>query len=63
VSLAGLGCFDPVSTSTLEVHLLQVTSLRMSTLFLDVKRRFDNVCANKLATILTREGVAAYGLA
>ena len=31
----------------------------MSTLFLDVKGGFDNVCANKLAGILTKGGVSA----
>jgi len=31
----------------------------VSTLFLDVKGGFDNVCANKVASILTKEGVSA----
>jgi len=59
-SLAGLGCFDAVATLTHEVRLLQAASFKVSTLFLDVKGGFDNVCANKLATILTRGGVSAY---
>ena len=32
----------------------------MSTLFLDIKGGFDNVCANKLAGILAKGGVSAY---
>jgi len=59
-SLAGLGCFDTVATLTHEVCLLQAASFQVSTLFLDVKCGFDNVCANKLATILTRGDVSAY---
>jgi len=59
-SLAGLGCFDIVATLTHEVHLLQAASFKVSTLFLEVKDGFDNVCANKLASILTRGGVSAY---
>jgi len=59
-SLAGLGCFDAVATLTHEVRLLQPASFKVSTLFLDVKGGFDNVCTNKLATILTRGGVSAY---
>jgi len=59
-SLAGLGCFHAVATLIHEVRLLQAASFKVSTLFLDVKGGFDNVCANKLATILTRGGVSAY---
>jgi len=59
-SLAGLGCFHVVATLTHEVRLLQAASFKVSTLFLDVKRGFDNVCANKLANILTKGGVSAY---
>jgi len=59
-SLAGLGCLDAVATLTHQVRLLQAASFKVSTLFLDVKGGFDNVCANKLATILTRGGVSAY---
>ena len=59
-SLAGLGCFDAVATLTHEVRLLQAVSLKVSTLFLDVKGGFDNICANKLAGILTKGGVSAY---
>jgi len=59
-SLAGLGCFDAVATLTHEVRLLQAASFKVSTLFLDVKGGFENVCANKLAAILTRGGVSAY---
>ena len=59
-SLSGLGCFDAVATLTHEVRLLQAASFKLSTLFLDVKGGFDNVCANKLATILTRGGVSGY---
>jgi len=59
-SLAGLGCFDAVATLTHEVRLLQAASFKVSTLFLDVKGGFDNVCANKLANILTKGGVSAY---
>ena len=59
-SLAGLGCFDAVTTLTHEVRLLQAASFEVSTLFLDVNGGFDNVCANKLAMILTRGGVSAY---
>ena len=53
-SLAALGCFDAVATLTHEVRLLQAASFKLSTLFLDVKGGFDNVCANKLANILTK---------
>jgi len=59
-SLAGLGCFDAVATLTHEVRLLQAAFFKVSTLLLDVKGAFDNVCANKLATILTTGGVPAY---
>jgi len=59
-SLAGLGCFDAVDTLTHEVCLLEAASFKVSTHFLDVKGGFDNVCANKLANILTRGGVSAY---
>ena len=59
-SLAGLGCFDTVATLTHEVRLLQAASFKVSTLFLDVKGGFDNVCANKLPSILTKWGVTAY---
>ena len=59
-SLDGLGCFDAVATLTHEVRLLQAASLKVSTLFLDVKGGFDNVCANKLACILTKGEVSAY---
>jgi len=59
-SLAGLGSFEAVATLTHEVRLLQAASFKVSTLFLDVKGGFDNVCANKLATILPRGGVSAY---
>jgi len=59
-SLSGLGSFDAVATLIHEVPLLQAASLKVSTLFLDVKGGFDNVCANKLASVLTRGGVSAY---
>ena len=59
-SLAGQGRFDSVATLTHEVCLLQAALFKVSTLFLDVKGGFDNVCANKLAAILTRGGVSAY---
>jgi len=49
-----------VATLTHEVRLLQAASFKVSTLFLDVKGGFHNVCTNKLATILTRGGVSAY---
>ena len=59
-SLAGLGCFNAVAPLTHEVYLLQAASFKVSTLSLDVKGGFDNVCANKLASILTKEGGSAY---
>jgi len=59
-SLAGLCCFDAVATLTHEVRLLQDASFKVSTLVLDVKGGFDNVCANKLASILAKGGVSAY---
>jgi len=59
-SLAGLACFDTVALLTHEVRLLQAASFKVSTLFLDVKGGFDNVCATKLTTIHTRGGVSAY---
>jgi len=59
-SLAGLGCFDAVATLTHEVRLLLAASFKVSTLFLDVKGGFDNVCANMLANTLTKGGVSAY---
>jgi len=59
-ALAGLGCFDSVATLTHEVRLLQAASFKVSTLFLNVKGGFDNVCANKLANTLTKGGVSAY---
>jgi len=59
-SLAGPGCFDAVATLTHEVRHLQAASFKVSTLFLDIKGGFDNVCANKLASILAKGGVSAY---
>jgi len=59
-SLASLGCFDAVATLAHEVRLLQGASFKVSPLFLNVKGVFDNVCANKLASILTKGGVSAY---
>jgi len=59
-SLAGLSCFNAVATLTHEVRLLQAASFKVSTLFLDVKGGFDNVCANKRANTLTKGGVSAY---
>jgi len=59
-SLTGLGCFEAVTTLTHEVRLLQAASLKVSTLFLNVKGGFDNVCANKLANIFTKGGVSTY---
>jgi len=59
-SLAGLGCFDAVATLTHEVRLLQAASFKVSTLFLNVKGGFDNVCANKLPSILAKGGVSTY---
>ena len=59
-SLAALGCFDAVATLTYEVRLLQAASFKVSTAFLDVKGGLDNVCANKLANILTRGDVSTY---
>ena len=55
-SLAGLGCFDAVATLTHEFRRLQAASLKVSTLFLDVKGGFDNVCANKLAKAVRHTG-------
>jgi len=62
-SLAGLGCFDAVATLPHKLRLLQAASFKVSTLFLDVKGGFDNLCANKLASILTKGGVSAYLIA
>jgi len=62
-SLAGVGCFDAVATLTHEVRLLQAASFNVSTLFLDVQCGFDNVCANRLSSILAKGGVSAYLLA
>ena len=59
-SLAGLGCFNTVATLPHEVRLLQAASFKVSTLFLDVNGGLDNVCANKLANILTKGGFSAY---
>jgi len=59
-SLAALGYFNPVATLTHELRLLQAASFKVSTLFLDVKGGFDNVCANRLASILAKEEVSAY---
>jgi len=57
-SLAGLSCFYAVATLTHEVHLLQPASFQLSTLFLDVKGGFDNICTNKLANILAKGAVS-----
>jgi len=62
-SLTGLGCFKAVATLSHEVRLLQAAFLKVSTLFLDVKGGFHNVCANKLAGILAKGGVSAYLIA
>jgi len=59
-SLAGRGYFDTVATLTHEGHILQAASFKVSTLFLDVKGGFDNVCANKPAYTRTKGGVSAY---
>ena len=58
--LAGLGCFNAVATLIHKVPLLQAASFKVSTLFLDVKGGFDNVCTNKLASSLAKGGVSAY---
>ena len=63
MSLAGLGCFEAVATFTHEIPLLQAASLKLSTLFLDVKGGFANICAKRLAGILAKGWVSAYLLA
>jgi len=55
-SLGGLGCFDAVATLTHEVRLLPAASFKVTTLFMDVKGGFDNLCANKPANILSKGG-------
>jgi len=55
-SHVGLGCFDAVATLTNEVRLFQASSFKVSTLFLDVKGGFDNVCANKPARASPKGG-------
>jgi len=57
-SLACLGSFDTVATLNHQVSLLQAASFKLSTLFLDVQGGVDNVCINKLASILTKGGVS-----
>ena len=59
-SLVGHSGFDAISTVTHEVRLLQAALFKVSTLFLDVKGGYDNLCANKLAGILANGGVSAY---
>ena len=59
-SLAGLDSFDAVATLTHEVRLLQAASFKVSSLFLDVKGGFDNVCANRQASIRDKGGISAY---
>jgi len=59
-SLANLGCLDAVSTISHEVRLLQSTTLKVPTMFLDIKGGFDNVNANQLSTILLRGKTPGY---
>jgi len=59
-SLAGLSASDATSTLTHEVRTLQMGGRKVSTLFLDIKRGFDNVNPSTLCSMLKARGVNPY---
>jgi len=59
-SLAGLSASDATTTLTHEVRTLQMAGRKVSTLFLDIKRGFDNVNASSLSGMLKAKGVNRY---
>jgi len=59
-SLPGLSTYDACLTLTNDVKTLQRPGLKVSSLFLDIKARFDNVDNNTLARILRDGGIPPY---
>src|SRR5205807_1377653 len=59
-SLPGLSTFDACASISHEVRALQRSSLKASTLFLDIKGGFDNVSSAHLSSLLRQKGVTAY---
>src|SRR5205807_6868848 len=59
-SLPGLSTFDACASLSQEVRALQRSSLKATTLFLDIKGGFDNVSSAHLSSILRQKGVSAY---
>jgi len=59
-SLSGLSTYDACLTPTNDVKTLQSPSLKVSSLFLDIKAGFDNVDNNTLARILRERGIPPY---
>ena len=62
-SLPGLSTFDATATLSHEVRLLQRLDLKVSSLFLDIKRGFDNVDPSQLTSALRNKGVHRYVVA
>jgi len=59
-SLPGLSTYDAVLTLFNNVRTLQRPRLKVSSLFLDIKARFDNVDNSTLARILREGGIPRY---
>jgi len=59
-SLPGLSTYDACLTLTNDVRTLQRPRLKVSSRFLDIKSRFDNVDNNTLARILREGGIPPY---
>jgi len=59
-SQAGLSASDATTTLTHEIRTLQMAGRKVSTLFLDIKRGFDNVNPSTLCTMLKAKGVNPY---
>jgi len=59
-SLAGLSVADACNTLTHEIGTLQMDKRKVSTLFLDIKARFDNVNPSSLCGMLSAMGVSPY---
>jgi len=59
-SLAGLSASDATTTLSHEVRTLQMAGRKVSTLFLDIKGRFDNVNPSTLGSMLKAKAVNPY---
>ena len=59
-SLAGLSASDATTTLTDEVRTLRIGGKQLSTLFLDIKWRFDNLSPSTLCSLLKGKAVNPY---